>query len=95
MEDAATAEISRAQVWQWIRHGAALDDGRVVTRELVHTIVADEMRGIVTEVGEQRFAGGRYAEAKDLFLRVALADVLPDFLTLDAYQLLTDSEAPQ
>ena len=97
MEDAATAEISRAQVWQWMRHRAALDDGRVVTRELVEGIVAEEMTVIEREVslGAARFAAGRFAAARDLFLRVATADPngdepMPDFLTLDAYQLLTD-----
>ncbi len=91
MEDAATAEISRAQVWQWVRHGAALDDGRVVTRDLVRAVVEDEMQVIAREVGEPRFTDGRFGEARQLFLRVALADTLPDFLTLDAYQLLTDA----
>lgn len=89
MEDAATAEISRAQVWQWIRHGAALDDGRRVTRELVDAVIEDEMRVIAGEVGPERFVDGRFAEARDLFRRVAMADALPDFLTPIAYDLLT------
>ena len=81
----ATAEISRAQVWQWRRHGAALDDGRVVDAELIRRIVADEMQTIRAEVGDSRFTGGRFELARDLFLELALADELADFLTLGAY----------
>src|SRR5690606_2819167 len=85
MEDAATAEISRAQVWQWRKHGAALDDGRVVDAELIRRIVAEELQTIRAEVGDRRFDSGRFALARDLFLELALADELADFLTLGAY----------
>jgi malate synthase len=81
MEDAATAEISRAQIWQWVRHGAALDDGRRVTRELVRS-VADE------EVAKVRVAGGRFDEARALFEQVALDDEFVEFLTIPAYDIL-------
>ncbi|MFO7567746.1 MAG: malate synthase A [Enhygromyxa sp.] len=85
MEDAATAEISRAQVWQWRRHGAALDDGRVVDADLIRKIVAEEMQTIRAEVGDARFESGRFELARDLFLELALAEELADFLTLGAY----------
>jgi malate synthase len=79
MEDAATAEISRGQVWQWIRHGALLDDGRTVTVALFHHILDDETRG---------FSGGRFAEARALFDRLSTSESFEEFLTLPAYQTL-------
>ena len=67
MEDAATAEISRSQIWQWIHHGATLQDGRVVTAELVREVLDEEMARIRTSVGEEVWAGGRPArDARDL-----------------------------
>jgi malate synthase len=91
MEDAATAEISRTQVWQWIRWGARLDDDRVVTRELVESLVAEEMKTIEREVGAERVRAGRFAEARDLFVRFSLAEELAEFLTIPAYALLDRS----
>ncbi|OON27990.1 MULTISPECIES: malate synthase A [unclassified Micromonospora] len=88
MEDAATAEIARSQVWQWIRHGARLPDGRVVTRDLVAGILAEEMARIAAEVGDQVWRQGRPEDAREVFARVALADELPEFLTLVAYDRL-------
>ncbi|MEU8021883.1 malate synthase A [Micromonospora haikouensis] len=88
MEDAATAEIARSQVWQWIRHGAQLPDGRVVTRDLVAGILAEEMARIAAEVGERVWRQGRPEDAREVFARVALADELPEFLTLVAYDRL-------
>lgn len=85
MEDAATAEISRAQVWQWRRHGAKLDDGRRVDSELVTRVIADEMQTIRGEVGEARFAAGRFELARELFTELVMADEFADFLTLGAY----------
>jgi malate synthase len=81
MEDAATAEISRAQVWQWIRHGAVTADGARVTRESVMSI-ADE------ETGRSRFPGSRIDDARALFERVALSHDFAEFLTIPAYDLL-------
>ncbi len=88
MEDAATAEISRAQVWQWVRHGASLEDGRRVTPELVRATVDDEMKTIEREVGASRISAGRFAEARSLFERLSTADSLADFLTIPAYEIL-------
>jgi malate synthase len=88
MEDAATAEISRSQIWQWIRHGARLDDGRTVTAALVRGILDEELAGIRAAVGEETWAAGRPAETRELFERVALGADLPEFLTLPAYALL-------
>jgi malate synthase len=88
MEDAATAEIARSQVWQWIRHGATLEDGTPVTRELVTRILDEETARIRAEVGEETWQRGRPKETRDVFERVALRDDLPTFLTLEAYDLL-------
>jgi malate synthase A len=89
MEDAATAEISRAQVWQWIHHQAPLDDGSVVSPERFHAIVAEEIVQIRSEVGEARFSGGRFADAQALFERLSVAPRFEEFLTLPAYELIT------
>ncbi len=89
MEDAATAEIARSQVWQWIRHGAELDDGRTVTRELVRELATDELEKIRAEVGDEFFfSEGRPEESRSLFEAVALSDQFVEFLTLPAYERL-------
>ena len=88
MEDAATAEISRAQVWQWLRHGASLEDGRRVTPELIRAVIDDEMKRIEGEVGAARFEEGRFAEARGLFERISTNPKLETFLTLPAYEAL-------
>ena len=85
MEDAATAEISRAQLWQWLRHGAKLDDGRTIRSDLVRALAGEEMQTISGEVGAERFVNGRFTEAHDLFLQLTLDETLADFLTLPAY----------
>ncbi|XP_066349379.1 malate synthase, glyoxysomal [Miscanthus floridulus] len=91
MEDAATAEISRVQNWQWLRHGAALDAGGVEVRatpELLARVVEEEMARVEAEVGHERFRKGRYAEAGRIFSRQCTTPELDDFLTLDAYNLI-------
>ncbi|MBL4952282.1 malate synthase A [Neobacillus sp. OS1-32] len=89
MEDAATAEISRAQLWQWIRHPKGiLNDGRKVTVEMYEAFKAEELEKIKQEIGEQAFAGGRFEEAVKLFDQLILDDEFVDFLTLPGYELL-------
>ena len=88
MEDAATAEISRAQVWQWQKHGATLEDGKVVTKDRVSKTIAEELSKVRAEVGDARFAAGRFPEAARLFERLATADTFEEFLTVPAYDLL-------
>lgn len=89
MEDAATAEISRTQVWQWIHHPRAfLDDGRKVTAELVRQLTDEELAKIKSEIGEKRFAEGKFTEARRLFDELVYSDTLEEFLTLKAYNLL-------
>jgi malate synthase len=90
MEDAATAEISRTQLWQWIRHGASLEDGRVVTVELFPEVLAEEMTKIEEAVGTEAFTTGKFKEATDLFDKLSTSETFEEFLTLPAYeQLLT------
>jgi malate synthase len=84
MEDAATAEISRSQVWQWLNNGVKLADGQQVTRELVERLVEEEMAAIRQSRGDA-FSSGRWDEARSLFVETSLADEYPDFLTLPAY----------
>lgn len=88
MEDAATAEISRVQIWQWLRYGAELDgdgQGAKATPSLFERVVGEEMARIEREVGNERFDSGMYEEACEIFMRQCLAPKLEDFLTLDAY----------
>jgi malate synthase len=88
MEDAATAEISRTQLWQWIHHGALLDDGRTVTAALYREIRDQELAAIRERLGAERVGQGYLARAAALFDRLTLADELADFLTLPAYDEL-------
>ena len=88
MEDLATSEISRSQLWQWLRFGARLDDGRPVTAELYRRLLAEELAGIRLEYGNERFDSGRFPEASELFLRMSLNPEFDEFLSLPAYELL-------
>ena len=88
MEDAATAEISRAQIWQWLRHGVVLETEQMVTVELVTTLLDEEMNVVAAEIGQERVQSGRFAEAKSILLDVATSMPLKEFLTLPAYEAL-------
>ena len=88
MEDAATAEISRAQVWQWIHLKAKLDDGREVTPEIFRDAMVSEMVRVKGEVGAKAFDGGRFKEATRLFSDMSLSKTFDEFLTLPAYKLI-------
>jgi malate synthase len=85
MEDAATAEISRTQVWQWIRHGVKLDDGRTMTFELYKEFLPGELEKIKTYVGENAYKNGKFSEAIELFEKLISTKELTEFLTLPAY----------
>jgi malate synthase len=96
MEDAATAEISRAQVWQWVKHGEVLDDGRPITADLVRELEASELEKIREEIGDDEWfqREGRPDLSRSLFERVALSDdKFVEFLTLPAYEELLKLEA--
>jgi malate synthase len=88
MEDAATAEISRAQVWQWLRLSARLDDDRVVTRDLFQAVYDDEMMKVRRSIGEPAYETSRFVEAIKLFADMSLSSEFAEFLTLPAYRLL-------
>jgi malate synthase len=88
MEDAATAEISRTQIWQWVKHRVELDDGRTVSPELVRQVLDEETTKIRESVGEEVWQRGRPAETREIFDRVALAPELIEFLTIPAYNHL-------
>jgi malate synthase len=95
MEDAATAEISRAQIWQWIHHGEVLDDGRPITRDMVRTLAGEELEKIRGEIGDDDwfYSEGRPDLSRSLFERVALSgDEFVEFLTLPAYEELLKLE---
>ena len=86
MEDAATAEISRSQIWQWVRHGARLDNGAVVTPPMVKEIASEELSRIRAAVGNDLYQAGRFDRAWQIFSEVALEDEFVEFLTLPAYR---------
>ncbi|MBK4714879.1 MULTISPECIES: malate synthase A [Tenebrionibacter/Tenebrionicola group] len=88
MEDAATAEISRTSIWQWIHHEKRLSDGRPVTSALFRQWLAEEMQVIREELGEPRFRHGRFDDAARLMEHITTSDELIDFLTLPGYRLL-------
>nr|WP_258048453.1 MULTISPECIES: malate synthase A [unclassified Planococcus (in: firmicutes)] len=89
MEDAATAEISRSQVWQWIRHPkGVLEDGRKVDVSLFHEVIEQEDASIKQAVGDERYNTGHYAEARELFTSLTLQSDFAEFLTLPGYQKL-------
>jgi malate synthase len=86
MEDAATAEISRAQVWQWVRHQAKLSDGRTITKELVNETLGEELVKLKAMPGGNRFESGKLDLAAKLFQQMMTSPVFDEFLTLKAYE---------
>jgi malate synthase len=88
MEDAATAEISRSQIWQWIHHGVELEDGRTVTPELVRQVLDEETAKIRAQVGDDVWQAGRPDDTREIFELVALSPELIEFLTIPAYRYL-------
>jgi malate synthase len=94
MEDAATAEIARGQVWQWIHHSAELDDGRTVTPDVVRELATSELEKIREEIGDDEWfeKEGRPDLSRSVFERVALSDDFVEFLTLPAYEELQKLE---
>ena len=89
MEDAATAEISRTQVWQQIRHGATLEDGRTVDEALFGVVFSEVLDAIRDQIGDEQYRDGRFELAAQLFEQLITSDRLEEFLTLPAYQHIT------
>ena len=88
MEDAATAEISRTQIWQWLRHSAKLDDGRIVTRQLVEDIINQEIDLLNEQYGDSFTKSPTFTKALDLFDELIFAPECADFLTVRAYKFI-------
>ncbi|MFJ4855450.1 malate synthase A [Streptomyces sp. NPDC088730] len=88
MEDAATAEISRSQIWQWINADVVFENGEHATADLARKVAAEELAAIRAETGDEAFAAGRWQQAHDLLLQVSLDQDYADFLTLPAYEQL-------
>ncbi|WP_372870511.1 malate synthase A [Shewanella sp.] len=89
MEDAATAEISRASIWQWIRHGKSLSNGKPVTKALFREMLVEELANVKEEVGSERFTHGKFTQAAVLLEDITTSDEMVEFLTLPGYELLT------
>ncbi len=89
MEDAATTEIARSQIWQWLHNSkASLNDGRKVTADLFHQLMTEELDKIQTAIGEQEYASRRFQTASELIDKIIMDDSFVEFLTLPAYQYL-------
>lgn len=88
MEDAATAEISRTQVWQWLKHGASLEDGQIVSKELVQNLIEDEMAKLGKTLGKETLESPSFKNAISLFTELSMANDCKDFLTVPAYEFI-------
>ncbi|MFE7240920.1 malate synthase A [Streptomyces sp. NPDC057580] len=88
MEDAATAEISRSQIWQWINADVVFENGEHATADLARKVAAEELAAIREEIGQEAFTSGKWQQAHDLLLQVSLDQDYADFLTLPAYEQL-------
>ncbi|MGJ8739255.1 MAG: malate synthase A, partial [Zobellia laminariae] len=88
MEDAATAEISRTQIWHWLNKEVVLEDGRKFDNALFNTIFDEEMEKILTEVGPSKIKDTQFKRAFDLFRELILADDFEEFLTIPAYKYI-------
>jgi malate synthase len=86
MEDAATAEISRTQLWQWIRNASKTDEGEIITQVYIDSLIPQELEKIQIYVGTEAYENGRFAEALDIFNYLIKDETFPDFLTLEAYK---------
>ena len=88
MEDAATAEISRAQIWQWIKHGSKTVKGKQITKEYFNKLLEEELQKIKSMIGKENYNNGKFKEASDIFNTISTSDSFEEFLTLPAYKLL-------
>jgi malate synthase len=88
MEDAATAEISRTQLWQWVHHDAKLTGNRKITPEMIRAAITSQLQQIASEVGSARFEESKFVQAGELFEQLILRKDLKDFLTIEAYSFL-------
>ena len=88
MEDAATAEISRAQIWQWLRHKAKTVDGKEVTLDYYKMLLEEELQKIKDTIGDEKYNQGKFKESAEIFNKMSTSKIFEEFLTLPAYDLL-------
>ena len=88
MEDAATAEISRAQIWQWLKHQAKTVDKKEITVEYFNKLLKEEVKKIKLNIGEEKYNNGKFKEASDIFYTMSTSEDFEEFLTLPAYKLI-------
>ena len=88
MEDAATAEISRAQIWQWLKHQAKTVDNKIITLEYFNKLLKEELKKIKLNIGEEKYNNGKFKEASDIFYTMSTSKNFEEFLTLPAYKLI-------
>ena len=88
MEDAATAEISRAQIWQWIKHSSKTIDGKKITKDYFKLLVSEELKNIKNTFGEDSYNKRKFNEASEIFISMSTSDNFEEFLTLPAYKLI-------
>ena len=88
MEDAATAEISRSQLWQWLKHNKTMDNGLTITREYYTQIMKEELSKIKNMYGEENYNHRKFNQASKMFLEMVSGEVLDEFLTLPAYKYI-------
>ena len=88
MEDAATAEISRAQIWQWLKHGSKTIDGKTITKEYFNALMKEELEKIKNTLGDDKYTAGKFSEASDIFGSMSTSTKFEEFLTLPAYKLI-------
>ena len=88
MEDAATAEISRSQIWQWIKNSVQMDNEKIISSDYFNKILTEELDSIEKEIGNERFSNGKFDLASSLFKDMILKDDFDEFLTLPAYKYI-------
>jgi len=88
MEDAATAEISRAQIWQWLHHKATTVEGKEIVLDYYNTLLEEELQNIKDTIGDEKYNQGKYKEAVEIFNKMSTSETFEEFLTLPAYDLL-------
>ena len=88
MEDAATAEISRAQIWQWLHHQATTVDGKEITLDYYKTLLEEELQKIKDTIGDEKYNQGKFKESAEIFNKMSTSKIFEEFLTLPAYDLL-------
>ena len=91
MEDAATPEISRAQIWQWLKHKAKTVEGKEISKEYFDKLLEEELEQIKSTVGETNYNKGKFIEASNIFQTMSTSQEFEEFLTLPSYQLINSS----